>query len=254
VNKLDLIGAVADETELSQAKAAEVIDAVLGAIEAALKRQDEVRLVGFGTFAAPQRKAGIRRNRRTDEATRIRATFEFVKEDDVIPGGDRDADVAPSRRTVARRPSRETGAATEIEQPAVRSDNPSRTVRTTEAAKATGSLPSAPAKATLKVLDRWHIADPIGAVILGSSEPDFIGQLRAGASGLATRDMLDRARLLLDIYEGVFSLLRDPKAEQHWIRLPRKDFAGASLLDLMTEGSQRNLIRALAFVDYANGR
>jgi DNA-binding protein HU-beta len=253
VNKLDLIGAVADETELSQAKAAEVVDAVLGAIEAALKRRDEVRLVGFGTFAAPQREAGIRRNQRTDEAMRLPATFEFVKEDDVIPNGDRHADI-PSSSRAARSPSSETGAVTEIVQRPARSEDPIRTVGATAATRAAGSLPSAPAKATLRVLDRWHIADPSGAVILGSSEPDFIAQLRSGASGLATRDMQDRARLLLDIYEGVFSLLRDPKAEQDCIRMQREDLAGASLLDLMTEGSQRNLIRAQAFVDYANGR
>ena len=57
MNKMDLIAAVADETELSRAKAAEVVDAVFGAIEGALKKQDEVRLVGFGTFATAQRKA-----------------------------------------------------------------------------------------------------------------------------------------------------------------------------------------------------
>ena len=59
MNKMDLIAAVADETELSRAKAAEVVDAVFGAIEAALKKKEEVRLVGFGTFAT----ANARRHR-----------------------------------------------------------------------------------------------------------------------------------------------------------------------------------------------
>ncbi len=54
---MDLIAAVADETELSRAKAAEVVDAVFGAIEGALKKKEEVRLVGFGTFATAERKA-----------------------------------------------------------------------------------------------------------------------------------------------------------------------------------------------------
>ena len=51
MNKMDLIAAVADQTELSRAKATEVVDAVFGAIEGALKSKEEVRLVGFGTFA-----------------------------------------------------------------------------------------------------------------------------------------------------------------------------------------------------------
>ena len=57
---MDLIAAVADQTELPKAKAAEVVDAVFAAIEAALKRKEEVRLVGFGTFATAARKASHR--------------------------------------------------------------------------------------------------------------------------------------------------------------------------------------------------
>ena len=48
---MDLIAAVADDADLPRAKATEVVDAVFGAIESALKKKEEVRLVGFGTFA-----------------------------------------------------------------------------------------------------------------------------------------------------------------------------------------------------------
>jgi DNA-binding protein HU-beta len=71
---MELIAAVADETELSRAKATEVVDAVFGAIEEALKKQEEVRLVGFGTFATAQRKAGTGRNPRTGETMKIAAS------------------------------------------------------------------------------------------------------------------------------------------------------------------------------------
>ncbi len=74
MNKMDLIATVADETELSRAKASEVVDAVFGAIEGALKKQEEVRLVGFGTFATAKRKAGTGRNPRTGEAMEIAAS------------------------------------------------------------------------------------------------------------------------------------------------------------------------------------
>jgi DNA-binding protein HU-beta len=74
VNKMDLIAAVADETELSRAKAAEVVDAVFNAIEGALKKKEEVRLVGFGTFATAERKAATGRNPRTGEAMAIAAS------------------------------------------------------------------------------------------------------------------------------------------------------------------------------------
>ena len=55
MNKIDLIAAVAEKTDLTRAKAGEAVDAVLAAIEGALKARAEVRLVGFGTFATAAR-------------------------------------------------------------------------------------------------------------------------------------------------------------------------------------------------------
>jgi len=74
VNKMDLVAAVAEETELPKAKATEVVDAVFGAIEKALKKQEEVRLVGFGTFATAQRQATTGRNPRSGEEIKIPAS------------------------------------------------------------------------------------------------------------------------------------------------------------------------------------
>ncbi|MCW3475194.1 HU family DNA-binding protein [Rhodovastum sp. RN2-1] len=74
MNKMDLIAAVADSTDLPKAKAAEVVDAVFGAIEGALKNKDEVRLVGFGSFATATRKAAKGRNPRTGEEIKIPAS------------------------------------------------------------------------------------------------------------------------------------------------------------------------------------
>jgi DNA-binding protein HU-beta len=74
VNKQDLIAAVAEQSDLPKAKAAEVVDAVFVAIEGALKRKEEVRLVGFGSFATASRKASTGRNPRTGEAIKIAAT------------------------------------------------------------------------------------------------------------------------------------------------------------------------------------
>jgi DNA-binding protein HU-beta len=71
---MDLIAAVADAAELSRTKAADVVDAVFGAIEDALKKQDEVRLVGFGTFSTARREASTGRNPRTGEEMAIAAS------------------------------------------------------------------------------------------------------------------------------------------------------------------------------------
>lgn len=74
MNKMDLIAVVAEETQLPRAKASEVVDAVFAAIEKALKEHQEVRLVGFGTFATAQRKASTGRNPRTGEQMSIPAS------------------------------------------------------------------------------------------------------------------------------------------------------------------------------------
>ncbi len=71
---MELISSVAEQTAISRAKATEVIDAIFEAIEGALKRNEEVRLVGFGTFATAVRKEGTGRNPRTGEAMRIAAS------------------------------------------------------------------------------------------------------------------------------------------------------------------------------------
>ncbi len=71
---MELIAAVADATDLPRAKATEAVDALFGAIEGALKKKEEVRLVGFGTFATAQRAATTGRNPRTGEEMQIAAS------------------------------------------------------------------------------------------------------------------------------------------------------------------------------------
>jgi DNA-binding protein HU-beta len=74
MNKQDLISTVAEKAELPKAKAGDVVDAIFEAITKALKKKQEVRLVGFGTFATSKRKAGKGRNPRTGEEIKIAAT------------------------------------------------------------------------------------------------------------------------------------------------------------------------------------
>ena len=74
MNKQDLIVAVAEAADLPRTKASEVVDAVFGAIESSLKKKQDVRLVGFGTFSLSKRKAGVGRNPRTGEEIKIAAS------------------------------------------------------------------------------------------------------------------------------------------------------------------------------------
>jgi DNA-binding protein HU-beta len=74
MNKQDLVAVVAEAGEMSKAKAGDVLDAVFEAITKSLKKKQEVRLVGFGTFSTSRRKAGKGRNPRTGEEIKIPAT------------------------------------------------------------------------------------------------------------------------------------------------------------------------------------
>jgi DNA-binding protein HU-beta len=74
MNKQELIASVADGADLTREKATKAVDAVFAAIEDALKKQMEVRLVGFGTFQTATRKAAKGRNPRTGEEIKIPAS------------------------------------------------------------------------------------------------------------------------------------------------------------------------------------
>ncbi len=74
MNKQDLVSAVAEGSDLSKQKAAQAVDAVIDAIKTSLKKGDDVRLVGFGTFSVAQRAATTGRNPRTGEPIKIPAS------------------------------------------------------------------------------------------------------------------------------------------------------------------------------------
>src|SRR3546814_2632931 len=67
MNKQELIGSVAEATGLNRTDAGKAVESVFDTISGALKRGDEVRLVGFGTFSVTKRKASTGRNPRTGE-------------------------------------------------------------------------------------------------------------------------------------------------------------------------------------------
>ena len=74
MNKNEFIDRVAEFGGMSKAEAGRSVDAVFDAITHALKSGDDVRLVGFGTFAAVKQAAREGRNPRTGETIQIKAS------------------------------------------------------------------------------------------------------------------------------------------------------------------------------------
>ena len=76
MNKQELIGTVAETTGLSRGDAGRAVEGVFDSITTALKKGDEVRLVGFGTFSCSKRKASTGRNPRTGEPMQIKESIQ----------------------------------------------------------------------------------------------------------------------------------------------------------------------------------
>ena len=74
MNKAELINSVADKAELSKADAARAVDAFVEVITKALKKNEKVSLVGFGTFDVRKRKARTGRNQKTGAPLKIAAS------------------------------------------------------------------------------------------------------------------------------------------------------------------------------------
>jgi DNA-binding protein HU-beta len=73
VRKQDLIKEVATEAGLSDAQATKAVNALLGAIQDALAKNQEVQISGFGSFKVVERAGREGRNPRTGEPMKIAA-------------------------------------------------------------------------------------------------------------------------------------------------------------------------------------
>lgn len=73
MNKSDLIVKIANDAAITKRAAEAALDSMIGGISAALKKNQKVTLVGFGSFSVARRKARKGRNPQTGAAIRIPA-------------------------------------------------------------------------------------------------------------------------------------------------------------------------------------
>ena len=74
MNKTELIDAVANAADLTKVDAAKAIDALVETIVQAVANDDNVSLIGFGTFKASARAAREGKNPKTGEKLMIAET------------------------------------------------------------------------------------------------------------------------------------------------------------------------------------
>ena len=73
MNKAELIEAVAKSTRLTKVDAELILNSALDSIKKAVKKGDDVTLIGFGTFTRSKRKARSGRNPQTGKEIKIPA-------------------------------------------------------------------------------------------------------------------------------------------------------------------------------------
>lgn len=73
MKKIELVRAIAKSADMTQAQAAEALDATLTIIKKTLKKKEDVRLVGFGSFKVTKRKARTGINPQTKKPIKIPA-------------------------------------------------------------------------------------------------------------------------------------------------------------------------------------
>ncbi len=74
MNKAEFVSAVADAADVSKVEAAKAVEAIIEVVKKALKKGDQVSLVGFGTFVVRKRAARTGRNPRTGQQIKIKAS------------------------------------------------------------------------------------------------------------------------------------------------------------------------------------
>ncbi|MDM7323073.1 MAG: HU family DNA-binding protein [Gammaproteobacteria bacterium] len=74
MNKSELIDAIAQSADISKAAAARAVDGFVAAVTDALKKGEQVTLVGFGTFLVRERGARTGRNPQTGAEIKIAAS------------------------------------------------------------------------------------------------------------------------------------------------------------------------------------
>ncbi|MCG6868583.1 MAG: HU family DNA-binding protein [Gammaproteobacteria bacterium] len=74
MNKTELTDAVASAADLSKSSASRAVDAIVDTVTDALKKGEQVSILGFGTFLVRERSARSGRNPQTGDVIQIAAS------------------------------------------------------------------------------------------------------------------------------------------------------------------------------------
>jgi DNA-binding protein HU-beta len=75
MNRGELIDYISEDMEKTKADAGRFLDSLIGAITANIRKDDGIKLSGFGNFSAKKRLARVGRNPQTGEEIKIPARW-----------------------------------------------------------------------------------------------------------------------------------------------------------------------------------
>lgn len=73
MNKTELINQIAESADISKNAASDVLQGFMMAVTDSMKKEDKVKLIGFGTFSVTKKNARDGRNPKTGAAIKIPA-------------------------------------------------------------------------------------------------------------------------------------------------------------------------------------
>jgi hypothetical protein len=112
-----------------------------------------------------------------------------------------------------------------------------------------------PVRTFQKLLAGWGLDQQDAAILLGAdpSNSHYVESILCGRITLRHRDEKDRIVYLLRLKALLTSLFRDEQFENEWLRQRHAGLGGRSPLELLREGSMRNLMRVVDYVETLGG-
>ena len=119
----------------------------------------------------------------------------------------------------------------------------------------TAGRPTGPVQFVRKLMEAWRLDTPDAVRLLGFDPEDleYVAAVLDGRRQFRGRDIQDRIAHLFYMRRTLWSLFRDPDAENGWLRERHSMLNGTSPLSLMLEGSMEDLLMARDYVEAAAG-
>lgn len=108
-------------------------------------------------------------------------------------------------------------------------------------------------RAIVRLFDLWGVTDGQASILLGDISARTYQRWKQGSLGRVNRDLASRLSNLIGIHKALRLLFSDTPRAHEWVRLPNKDFAGASALEVMLEGNLTDLMRVRRYLDSQRG-